>query len=185
MASTRWATRRSTLQAKAGTHSFFAYATACVKLHGQRFTGCDLGDPLRDAHGGAQELLALISKAGLRPGLLLLDRGFYGVEIIRYLLQAGGRSDAGDLPWPQGAIPRTSGSIVKLMKQRWWSPPLQTPERESDRRTCVKRTGDDRHGRTKWDTWVYAVRGITPGAVGLGQAEPIGSVRIETKATGR
>ena len=35
-----------------------------------------------------QELQALISKAGLRPGLLLLDRGFYSVEIIRYLQQA-------------------------------------------------------------------------------------------------
>jgi hypothetical protein len=35
-----------------------------------------------------QELLALGSKAGLRPDLVLLDRGFYSVEIIRYLQQA-------------------------------------------------------------------------------------------------
>ena len=30
----------------------------------------------------------MVSKAGLKTGLLLLDRGFYSVEIIRYLQQA-------------------------------------------------------------------------------------------------
>jgi len=35
-----------------------------------------------------QELLAVVSKAGLRIGLLLLDRGFYSVQVIRYLQQA-------------------------------------------------------------------------------------------------
>ena len=35
-----------------------------------------------------QELRALMSKAGLKPGLLLWDRGFYSVEVIRYLQRA-------------------------------------------------------------------------------------------------
>ena len=42
-------------------------------------------DRLKDV---LQELLHLVSKAGLKPGLLLLDRGFYTAEIIRYLQQA-------------------------------------------------------------------------------------------------
>ena len=35
-----------------------------------------------------QELLHTVGRAGIRPGLLLLDRGFYKAEIIRYLQQA-------------------------------------------------------------------------------------------------
>ena len=36
-----------------------------------------------------QELRALVSQAGLKPGLLLWDRGFSSVEVIRYWQQAG------------------------------------------------------------------------------------------------
>ena len=76
-------------QAKAGTRSFFAYATAYILLHGQRFTVAvtpvTRSEHLKDV---LQELLHLASRAGLRPGLLLLDRGFYKAEIIRYLQQA-------------------------------------------------------------------------------------------------
>ena len=65
-------------QRKAGTRSFFAYATAYVLLHGQRFTlavtPVTRSDRLKDV---LQELLHRVSKAGLKPGLLLLDRGFY------------------------------------------------------------------------------------------------------------
>jgi hypothetical protein len=80
-------------KAKAGTHSFFAYATAYVMLHGQRFTlavtPVTRSELLKDV---LQELLALVSKAGLKTGLLLLDRGFYSVAIIRYLHRPDGRS---------------------------------------------------------------------------------------------
>ncbi len=67
---------------KAGTHSFFAYATACVMLHDQRFTlavtSVTRSELLQDV---LQELLALVSKAGLKTGLLLLDRSFYSVAV--------------------------------------------------------------------------------------------------------
>jgi hypothetical protein len=56
-------------KAKAGTHSFFAYATAYVMLRGQRFTlavtPVTRSELLKDV---LQELLALVSKAGLKPG---------------------------------------------------------------------------------------------------------------------
>ena len=68
-------------QAKRGTNSFFAYATAYLVLQGQRFTLAVTpvmrSECLKEV---LQELLLLVSKAGLKPGLLLLDRGFYGCD---------------------------------------------------------------------------------------------------------
>ena len=156
-------------KAKAGTHSFFAYATAYVMLHGQRFTlavtPVTRSETLKDV---LQELLALISKAGLRPGLLLLDRGFYSVEIIRYLQQArrpflmpviGHGRKAGHPQGPSGS------NVFKLMtKSGWFTHTLQNAKKKKATvAICVKRTRlTDRHGRKKWDSWVYAYWGITP-----------------------
>jgi hypothetical protein len=156
-------------KAKAGTRSFFAYATAYVLLHGQRFTlavtPVTRSDLLKDV---LQELLALVSKAGLRPGLLLLDRGFYSVAVIRYLQRArrpflmpvichGREADH-----PKGP----SGSkIFKLMKKSgWFTHTLRdAKKKEATVSICVKRTRlTDRHGGKKWDTWVYAYWGIAP-----------------------
>src|SRR5512135_1153273 len=76
-------------QANRGTSSFFPSATAYLVLHGQRFTLAVVpvtrSESLKQVR---QELLALVSKMGLKIGLLLLDRGFYSVEVIRYLHQA-------------------------------------------------------------------------------------------------
>jgi Transposase DDE domain len=75
--------------AKDGTSHFHAYATACVVLKGQRFTvaltAVAKGEPLKDV------LLRLLKQArsvGVKPRLLLLDRGFYSVGVIRYLQAA-------------------------------------------------------------------------------------------------
>lgn len=76
-------------QAKSGTTHFHAYATAYLIQHGQRVTvalsyvrqGENLADVL-------QRLLRLARQAGVRAKLLLLDRGFYTVEVIRYLQAA-------------------------------------------------------------------------------------------------
>jgi Transposase DDE domain len=158
-------------QRKAGTRSFFAYATAYVLLHGQRFTlavtPVTRSERLKDV---LQELLHLVSKAGLRPGLLLLDRGFYTAEIIRYLqcarrpflmpVTCHGRG----ADHPKGP----SGSkVFKLMKKSgWFTHTVGDAKKGRVRATvsiCVKRGRvRDRHGRTKWDTWVYAYWGITP-----------------------
>jgi Transposase DDE domain len=75
--------------AKAGTSHFHAYATAYVVLKGQRFTvaltAVTKGEPLK---GVVQRLLKQARSVGVRPRLLLLDRGFYGVDVIRYLQAA-------------------------------------------------------------------------------------------------
>jgi hypothetical protein len=162
-------------QKKAGTRSFFAYATAYVLLHGQRFTlavtPVTRSERLKDV---LQELLHLVSKAGLQPGLLLLDRGFYRAEIIRYLQQARrpflmpvvchGR----DADHPQGP----SGSkVFKLMtKSGWFTHTVGDPKKKGRAKAtvsiCVKRARvTDRHGRKKWHTWVYAYWGISPNRV--------------------
>jgi hypothetical protein len=156
-------------KAKAGTRSFFAYATAYVMLRGQRFTlavtPVTRSALLKDV---LQELLALVSKAGLRPGLLLLDRGFYSVEIIRYLQRArrpflmpvichGRKADH-----PKG--PSGSNRFKLMKKSGWFTHTLQSAKKEKATVSiCVKRTRlTDRHGRKKWDTWVYAYWGIAP-----------------------
>ena len=157
---------------KAGTRSFFAYATAYVLLHGQRFTLAVVPvtrtERLKDV---LQELLHLVGKAGIRPGLLLLDRGFYKAEIISYLQQARrpflmpvichGR----DADHPKGP----SGSkVFKLMKKSGWFTHTVGDAKKKGRAKatvsiCVKRGRvTDRHGRKKWHTWVYAFWGIAP-----------------------
>ena len=76
-------------QAKDGTSHFHAYATAYVVKHGQRSTGAlsgvTQGEPLKDV---VQRLLRQAASVGVRPRLLLLDRGSYRVAVIRYLQAA-------------------------------------------------------------------------------------------------
>jgi hypothetical protein len=76
-------------QAKKGTNDFHAYASAYVVQHGQRYTVAltpvERGEDMKDV---VQRLLRQAARAGVRPRLLLLDRGFYSVAVIRYLQQA-------------------------------------------------------------------------------------------------
>src|SRR4051795_12049750 len=76
-------------RAKDGTSHFHAYATAYVVRKGQRYTvaltGVTKGEALKD---GVQRLLRQAASVGIRPRLLLLDRGFYSVAVVRYLQAA-------------------------------------------------------------------------------------------------
>src|SRR5512142_2861461 len=73
-------------QAKDGTSHFHAYATAYIIRKGQRYTvaltGVTKGEALKDV---VQRLLRQAASVGVRPRLLLLDRGFYSVAVVRYL----------------------------------------------------------------------------------------------------
>src|SRR5262249_10582909 len=75
--------------AKDGTSHFHAYATAYVLLQGQRFTVAltpvARGEPLK---GVVQRLLQQARSVGVKARLVLLDRGFDSVEVIRYLQAA-------------------------------------------------------------------------------------------------
>ena len=76
-------------QAKSGTSHFHAYATAYVVRHGHRYTvaltGVRKGEPLKDV---VQRLLQQAARVGVRARLILLDRGFYSVAVVRYLQAA-------------------------------------------------------------------------------------------------
>jgi hypothetical protein len=76
-------------QAKDGTSHFHAYATAYVILKGQRFTvaltAVTKGEPMKEV---LQRLLKQARSSGVKARLVLLDRGFYSVEVIGYLQAA-------------------------------------------------------------------------------------------------
>jgi putative transposase len=76
-------------QAKSGTSHFHAYATLYVIRNGCRFTVAltpvSRGEPLEAVLKRLQQQAAQV---GIRCRLLLLDRGFYSVGVIRYLQAA-------------------------------------------------------------------------------------------------
>lgn len=133
-------------QAKRGTNSFFAYATAYLVLHGERFTLAVIPVTRSEALEILQELLQVLSKMGLKIGLLLLDRGFYSVEVIRYLQQAQrpflmpmvchGRK--ADHPLGPSAL-----NVFKAMKTSgWYTYTLEDGKKnKATVSVCVKRCG--------------------------------------------
>jgi putative transposase len=76
-------------QAKSGTTHFHAYATAYLIRHGRRATvALSYVRQGEDLAGVVKRLLHTARKAGVHPSLVLLDRGFFSVGVIRYLQAA-------------------------------------------------------------------------------------------------
>jgi Transposase DDE domain len=75
--------------AKHGTSHFHAYATLYVAYRGQRFTAALTGVQRGEAlEAVLRRLLRRAAGLGLRVRLLLVDRGFFSVGVIRYLQAA-------------------------------------------------------------------------------------------------
>jgi hypothetical protein len=76
-------------KAKSGTTHFHAYATAYLVLKGQRFTLAlryvRADDKVEDV---LRQLMRRCARQGVRPKLVLLDRGYWKVRVIRYLQAA-------------------------------------------------------------------------------------------------
>jgi DDE family transposase len=74
---------------KGGTTHFHAYATAYVIRQGWRYTVAltpvSSGEAMEKV---LQRLLQQAGRVGVKPRYLLLDRGFYSVNVIRYLQRA-------------------------------------------------------------------------------------------------
>jgi putative transposase len=154
-------------KAKDGTSHFHAYASAYLVQHGQRctvaLTPVEKGEKMEVV---VQRLLRLAAKAGLRPKLLLLDRGFYSVGVIRYL-------QAARVPFLMPAIargrkptanqPATGIRALQLWKRGGWGQhTLQDAnKRKATVQICVScgnyRGQWRRHGRY---AWVYAYWGF-------------------------
>ena len=75
---------------KSGTTHFHAYATAAVVHKGHRYTLALLrvehGTTMKDV---VQRLLKMVRRCGVKIRYLLLDKGFFSVEVISYLKRAG------------------------------------------------------------------------------------------------
>jgi putative transposase len=155
-------------QAKAGTNNFHAYASAYVVCHGQRFTVAltpvERGEKMKTV---VQRLLALARRAGLRPRLLLLDRGFYSVEMIRYLQRAR-------VPFLMPAVargrrpaqgqPLTGIRAFQVWKRGGWGQHRLASGKTSATVRIAVHCGNYRgqwkkHGRY---AWVYAYWGFKP-----------------------
>lgn len=156
-------------QAKSGTTHFHAYATCYIVKNGRRYTvalirveqGTSMVEVLK-------RLLRRAAQVGIRTNLLLLDRGFYSVEVIRYL-QAGrypfimpviGRGrKASDPRGPSGT------NVFTAQKHSGWVRYTLTnkAKRKASVSICIHcrnwKGQRRRHGR---QTLVYAFWGLTP-----------------------
>ena len=69
-----------------GTSRFFTYATACLVDHGHRYTLAYTWVRAQDSTVDVLErLLDEVAKLGLKIRKVLLDRGFFSVEVMRFL----------------------------------------------------------------------------------------------------
>jgi hypothetical protein len=158
--------------AKSGTTHFHAYATVYLVFRGQRFTialtAVHQGDPLQEV---TRRLLRRAAAAGVRPALLLLDRGFYSVDVIRYLqaarypflmpLVCRGRQ-AGHARGPSGS------RVFQYRRRSGWG--RYTLREESGRTATVSvgvhvRNRRGRRGRHGRERLVYGFWGIQPKTV--------------------
>jgi len=156
-------------QPRSGTSHFHAYATAYVVRKGGRWTVAmtfvTKGENLTTV---LYRLLQQARKCGVKPRYLLLDRGFYQVDVIRYL-------QAGRYPFLMPAVIRgralnhpkgPSGTrVYRAWKRSGWSRYTLTnaDQRKATVSICVKCSNDrgqrGRHGR---QAWVYAYWGLQP-----------------------
>lgn len=155
-------------QAKDGTNNFHAYASAYVVCKGQRYTVAltpvEYGEKMKPV---VQRLLAQARRAAIRPCLLLLDRGFYSVEVIRYL-------QAARVPFlmpavargrlPKNGKPAEGIRAFQIWKRGGWSQhTLTSAKKRATVLICVfcgnYRGAWKKHGRY---AWVYAYWGIKP-----------------------
>jgi putative transposase len=156
-------------QAKSGTSHFHAYATAYVNYRGQRYTLAltvvERGEKLADV---LKRLLKRLSALGISVQMVLLDRGFWSVAVIRYLQAARRpflmpvvlRGRSGD--HPQGP----SGTRVFAIRRRggFDEYTLTSADKKKARVSicihCRNYNGQwNRHGR---QSLVYAFWGIKP-----------------------
>jgi putative transposase len=120
-------------KASQGTTHFFTYATAYVILRGRRYTlaltRVRQGDRMDTV---LQSLLRRLNTLGVKVSLLLLDRGFYSVRVLAYLIRR-------EQPFIMPAIKRgkkaeASGgptgtqAIARAKRSSWTSYTLSNPK---------------------------------------------------------
>jgi hypothetical protein len=161
---------------KAGTRTFHAYATAYVVFKGCRWTlalrAVHHADPWEDV---VRDLLRQARKAGVKVRLLLVDRGFYSVGVVRYL-------QAARCPFLMPVIRRgrkpghpkgPSGTWAFTVWRRSGWAEYTLDDKKGKRATvgicvCCVREAPGRptpRKRSKRRVWVYAYWGLRPASV--------------------
>jgi hypothetical protein len=159
-------------QPRSGTTHFHTYATAYVAHKGQRFTVAltwvQSDESLAEV---LKRLLRQVRACGVKIRLVLLDRGFYSIEVIRFL-QAGRRpflmplKAAGRIPH---SISATNPRRFFAWKHSGWG--THTLHNARGERATVKvcvscRPGRGRFGKRGRQTFVYAYWGFRPPSPG-------------------
>lgn len=157
-------------QSKKGTNSFYAYASAYVVRKGQRYTLALMAVTRSTTmEQVARELLQQVRATGIKVRHALLDRGFYSVEVIRYLqrarvpflmpMVARGRSAKHPLG-PSGS------NVLKQRKTSGWTTYTLKDRKEKNQATvqvCIKcRNLRGQRGKRGREARLYAYWGLRP-----------------------
>ena len=152
---------------KSGTTHFHAYATAAVVHKGHRYTLAltyvEQGETMKRV---IQRLLAIVRRRQVKVRFLLLDKGFFSVEVLTYLKRAGhgfiipamvrGRK-------PKGRKKATGLRAIQKKKNGYYRHTLPGKIDGKDRRTkvtiCVasKRFKHKKTGKRKTKKLMYAI----------------------------
>lgn len=122
-------------QAKAGTTSFFAYATVYVICRNKRVTlGIHAVPRQETLVATVTYLLAMLSAVRVRVKRLYLDRGFYSVPVIRWL-------KALNIPFLMPAVIRgkTGGTRQLLVGRKSYATPYQLTSSQHGSVDCQMR----------------------------------------------
>src|SRR5262249_27292690 len=160
-------------KAKGGTTHFFTYATAYAIVRGRRYTlaMCRVRAKQTMDHV-LRTLLSRLVTLGIRIKLLLLDRGFYSVQVIQDLI-------TGELPFIMPAVelgkkPTTAGGptgtyALAATKQGQWTTYTLKSAKEGhvdfDLAVVCHNTRGQR-GRHQREALLYATWGLKPRALG-------------------
>ena len=174
-------------KAKSGTTHFFTYATAYAVMRGHRYTLaiCRVRAKQSMDHV-VRTLLERLVPLGIQIKLLMLDRGFYSVRVIRALMTA-------DLPFIMPAVKRGKKATIpggptgtyKLAAEkqgRWTSYTLtsaQDGQIEFDL-TIVCHNTQGKRGRHQREALLYATWGLRHRPLSWVRATYRGRFGIET-----
>lgn len=160
-------------KATQGTTHFFTYATAYVVLRGRRYTlaltRVRKGDKMVKV---LKTLMGRLKTIGVKASLLLVDRGFYSIRVIRYLIRRkqpfimaatrrGKKADA------QGG-PTGTQAMTQFKSSRWLRYTLSSPKegKVSFDLAVVCRNLNGKWDRHEREALLYATWGVRDRSLG-------------------